>query len=48
MVAFAQVILSPNAVTADGGAICNSGMLMVCIAAKVSRNTVFISVCRSN
>ena len=30
-----QVILSPNAVTADGGAICHSGMLMVCIAAKV-------------
>jgi hypothetical protein len=30
-----QVILSPNAVTADGGAICPSGMLMVCIAAKV-------------
>ena len=30
-----QVILSPNAVTADGGAICPSGMLMVCVAAKV-------------
>eukprot|EP01032_Pedospumella_encystans_P018234 gene18234-20763_t len=29
-----KVILSPNAVTADGGAICPSGMLMVCIAAK--------------
>jgi translation initiation factor 2B subunit (eIF-2B alpha/beta/delta family) len=42
-----QVILSPNAVTADGGAICPSGMLMVCIAAKV-RNLCAVSQCDSS
>jgi hypothetical protein len=49
-----QVILSPNAVTADGGAICPSGMLMVCVAAKVlvalflSNQCMFCSICRAD
>jgi hypothetical protein len=50
-----QVILSPNAVTADGGAICPSGMLMVCVAAKVTAaepflllHRMFWSICRAD